>query len=47
MSDTRAGAILGLTPEPIRHHDKRARAYIIAVGTAAKVIAISQASMAH
>ncbi|MDZ7895215.1 MAG: hypothetical protein U5M50_09830 [Sphingobium sp.] len=47
ISDTRAGAILGMTPEPVRHTGKRARAYMIAVGTAAKVIAISQASMAH
>lgn len=37
MSDTDVGAILGMTPETVRHYGKRARAYMIAVGAAEKM----------
>lgn len=47
LSDTDVGAILGMTPETVRHYGKRARAYMIAVGAASKVTSISQSSMAR
>lgn len=37
LSDTDVGAILGMTPETVRHYGKRARAYMIAQGAAGKV----------
>ena len=47
MSDTDVGAILGMTPETVRHYGKRARAYMIAVKAAEKVASILQSSMAR
>jgi hypothetical protein len=32
LSDTDAGAVLGMTPETVRHYGKRAQAYMIAQG---------------
>ena len=47
MSDTDVGAILGMTKGTVRHTGKRAQAFMMADGAAAKVTAISQASMAR
>lgn len=37
LSDTEVGAILGMTPETVRHYGKQARALMIAQGAAQKV----------
>lgn len=47
LSDTDVGAILGMTPETVRHYGKAARAYMIAVGAAEKVTSITLANMAR
>lgn len=45
MSDTDVGAILGMTPETVRHYGKRARAYMIAVGATDKMIRVAPIKM--
>ncbi|HEX7857364.1 MAG TPA: tyrosine-type recombinase/integrase [Sphingobium sp.] len=45
LSDTDVGAILGMTPETVRHYGKRARAYMIAVGAADKMTSVSVLKM--
>jgi hypothetical protein len=38
LSDTEVGAILGMTPETVRHYGKQARALIIARGASERVL---------
>ncbi|BBB13607.1 tyrosine-type recombinase/integrase [Sphingopyxis sp. FD7] len=45
LSDTDVGAILGMTPETVRHYGKRARALTIAQGAAAKMTAVPFSKM--
>jgi integrase len=45
LSDTDVGAILGMTPETVRHYGKRARAYMIAVGASAKMTSVTPLKM--
>lgn len=45
LSDTDVGAILGMTPETVRHYGKRARAYMIAVGASAKMTGVTPLKM--
>lgn len=45
LSDTDVGAILGMTPETVRHYGKRARALMIAQGAAAKMNAVPFSKM--
>ncbi len=47
LSDTDVGAILGMTPETVRHYGKRARAFTIATGAAEKMTSIPRAKMAR
>ena len=45
LSDTDVGAILGMTPETVRHYGKRARAYMIAVGASEKMSSVTPLKM--
>lgn len=45
LSDTDVGAILGMTPETVRHYGKRARALTIALGAAEKMTAVPFSKM--
>ncbi|OJW28362.1 MAG: hypothetical protein BGO58_08765 [Sphingopyxis sp. 65-8] len=45
LSDTDVGAILGMTPETVRHYGKRARALTIAQGAAEKMTAVPFSKM--
>lgn len=45
LSDTDVGAILGMTPETVRHYGKRARAYMIAIGASAKMTGVTPFKM--
>lgn len=45
LSDTDVGAILGMTPETVRHYGKRARAYMIAIGASAKMTGVTPLKM--
>jgi integrase len=38
LSDTEVGAVLGMSPETVRHYGKRARALMIAQGAASKIV---------
>lgn len=45
LSDTQVGAILGMTPETVRHYGKRARAYMIAVGASETISNVTPLKM--
>lgn len=45
LSDTDVGAILGMTPETVRHYGKRVRAYMIAVGASEKMSSVTPLKM--